>query len=68
MAKTIKKITGIAVAVDPLGYMVTYSYCVLEEATGNVLESNCRKSFVAIDKDLGEVIKSLYSYVEKRES
>lgn len=69
MAKNNKvtKITGIAVAVDPLGYMVTYQYSILDESTGDVIESNNRKSFIAMDSEFKSTINDLYAYVEKRE-
>jgi hypothetical protein len=58
------KITGIAVLTTAEGTRITYTYSVINESTGSIVQSNIKKSFVVLNEDTQNTINALKTDVE----
>lgn len=60
------KVTGIAVVNSAEGKRISYTYSVIDEETGNLVESNVKRSFIAVEDDLINIIKQLENVVKAK--
>lgn len=60
-----KFLTGFAVVNDRVGDRVTYTYDEVDEQ-GNVLSSNNRASFIAMDSSLEEQINEIKAFINAK--
>lgn len=60
-----KKIQGFAVINDTMGKKVAYTYSEIDKG-GNVVKSNVKESFVAIDNETLELISKLEEKINTR--
>lgn len=60
----IKKLTGIAVINRAEGKRIAYTYSELDNNTGDIIQDNVKKSFIALDERLLATIKELEIYIK----
>lgn len=60
-----KILTGFAVINDRNGERVTYTYDKIDEK-GNVIDSNIKESYIAIDGETSDKISQLKNIIENR--
>lgn len=58
------KITGIAVITTAEGKRITYSFSEIDE-NGNIIASNKKRSFIAIDEEIKGLIETLEKKVSE---
>lgn len=59
-----KKITGIAVLTTAEGERVTYTYSVIDETTGTLIQSNVKRSFIIMDTETADIVAQLKAKVQ----
>lgn len=57
-------LTGVAIVTTAEGKRITYSYSEVDE-NGTILKSNAKRSFVAVDPELKNIIEQLESKVSE---
>lgn len=60
-----KKLTSVSVITAPEGKRVSYTYSELDDS-GNLIKSNVRESFVALDTTLLTIISDMENQVNTR--
>lgn len=60
-----KKITGFAVVNSDIGKKIAYTYSEID-TEGNIIKSNTKESFVAIDEDLLTAITTIETNINTR--
>lgn len=60
-----KKITGFAVVNSDIGKKIAYTYSEID-TEGNIVKSNIKESFVAIDEDILTAIQTIENNINKR--
>lgn len=58
------KLTGVAIVTTAEGKRLTYSFSEIDE-NGTILKSNVKRSFVAVDTELKNIIDQLESKVSE---
>jgi len=61
-----KKITGIAILATAEGERITYTYSEIDEATGQVVQSNIKRSFIVLDAETQNIVDNLKAKVETK--
>lgn len=62
-----KQISGFSVVEINNGKRITYTYDEVDDDTGDLISTNNRKSFYAVDEKLINNIKSITEYINSRE-
>lgn len=60
-----KLLSGVAIINDSIGKRVVYTYSEIDE-TGNLLDSNKKESFIAIDEETKFAIQKLEDLIKAR--
>jgi len=60
-----KLLSGMAIINDSIGKRVVYTYSEIDE-TGNLLDSNKKESFIAIDEETKNAIQQLEDMIKTR--
>ncbi|WP_251861035.1 hypothetical protein [Clostridium sp. Marseille-Q2269] len=60
-----KVLTGIAIVNRSEGKRIAYTCSNVNEITGEIIEDNIKKSFIALNTDLLEHVKALEDYVKE---
>lgn len=60
-----KLLSGVAIINDSIGKRVVYTYSEIDE-TGNLLDSNKKESFIAIDEETKIAIQQLEDLIKTR--
>lgn len=56
------KLTGIAIITTAEGKRITYSYSEIDD-NGTIAKSNAKRSFIAVDQELKDIIEQLENKV-----
>lgn len=55
----LKTVTGIAILTTAEGQRVTYTYSVIDEGTGTVIQNNVKRSFIVLNEEMAGIVASL---------
>lgn len=62
----IKVITSMSILKTPEGKRLAYTYSMIDEITGQIVESNKRESFAIVDPALATIATDLENYILNR--